>query len=79
LKVINFTTRQPSSEPKCGYVWPEDAGVVDESTDDAVSVKIIHIWHDLAWTTAKITTRDKQEDAYAYTSTTVDLSQTTSK
>jgi hypothetical protein len=70
--VINFTTRQPSSEPKCGYVWPEDAGVVNASAEDGVSVKIIHVWHDLAWTTAKIT---EMGDAYAYTSTTVDLKQ----
>jgi hypothetical protein len=123
LKVINFTTRKPSSEPKCGYVWPEDAGVVDveavegaedtedaeaaegvedtEDTEDAevvegvedtdtedtegaegtertkgaVPVKIIHVWHDLAWTTAKITARNKQGDAYVYTTTPVDLKQ----
>jgi hypothetical protein len=56
-------------------MWPEDAGVVDESADDGVSVKIIHVWHDLAWTTAKITARNKQGDAYAYTTTPVDLKQ----
>ena len=54
-------------------MWPEDAGL--DTSEDCVSVKIIHIWYDLAWTTAKITERNKQEDAYAYTSTMVDLKQ----
>jgi hypothetical protein len=72
LQVINFTTRQPDeSQEGWRYVW---------SNHD--NVQVIHVWHDLEWTTAKITERrkdienkhnNKQKHEYIYTTTNLNL------
>lgn len=43
LQVINFTTRRPKGNLGERYVWSRFK-----------NVKIIHVWHDLAWKTATI-------------------------
>ena len=39
--VINFTT----VKPEAGYMWP---------TPEQHPVRVIHVWHDIAWTEARI-------------------------
>jgi hypothetical protein len=44
LQVINFTTRRPDEKNAGrGYVWSQYD-----------NVRVIHVWHDLNWTEAKI-------------------------